>query len=192
MSLAEYIESLKAYKGFAGDIVCHRTLDPLPARYARNLPGFAHDLSPLLDDLGIPQLYAHQQAAMDRILSGRHSVIATPTASGKSLVYNLPVADRLLSDPSATALYLFPLKALARDQLGTVQDLLVRARTLKPDLPVLKAAVYDGDVSPISRQKFEESAPGALVQPGDASSEHAAPPSSLGELFSAPGLCGCG
>ncbi len=163
MSLTEYIQSLKAYKGFAGDIVCHRTLDPVPARYAENLPGFTHDLSSLLADLGITRLYAHQQAAMDRILSGSHTVIATPTASGKSLVYNLPVVDRLLSDPSATSLYLFPLKALARDQLGTVQDLLVRARSLKPDLPVLKAAVYDGDVSAHHKAKIRRDPPQVLL-----------------------------
>jgi DEAD/DEAH box helicase domain-containing protein len=163
VSLAEYIESLKAYKGFAGDIVCHRTLDPVPARYARGLPGFIHDLSPLLDDLGIPQLYAHQQAAMEQILSGRHTVVATPTASGKSLVYNLPVVDRLLSDSSATALYLFPLKALARDQLGTVQDLLVRTRNLKPDRPALKAAVYDGDVSSHFKAKIRRDPPQVLL-----------------------------
>jgi DEAD/DEAH box helicase domain-containing protein len=163
VSLAEYIESLKAYKGFAGDIVCHRTLDPVPARHASNPPGFTHDLSPLLEDLGISRLYAHQQAAMDRILSGRHTVIATPTASGKSLVYNLPVVDRLLSDPSATALYLFPLKALARDQLGTVQDLLVRARSLKPALPALKAAVYDGDVSSHFKAKIRRDPPQVLL-----------------------------
>jgi len=163
VSLAEYIQSLKAYKGFAGDIVCHRTLDPVPARYAANLPGFTHDLSSLLADLGITRLYAHQQAAMDRILSGSHTVIATPTASGKSLVYNLPVVDRLLSDPSATSLYLFPLKALARDQLGTVQDLLMRARSLNPDLPVLKAAVYDGDVSAHHKAKIRRDPPQVLL-----------------------------
>lgn len=163
MSLAEYIQALKAYKGFAGDIVCHRTLDPVPARYAANLPGFTHDLSSLLADLGITRLYAHQQAAMDRILSGSHTVIATPTASGKSLVYNLPVVDRLLSDPSATSLYMFPLKALARDQLGTVQDLLVRARSLNPDLPVLKAAVYDGDVSSHHKAKIRRDPPQVLL-----------------------------
>ncbi|EMS80062.1 DEAD/DEAH box helicase [Desulfotignum phosphitoxidans] len=163
MSLSEYIQSLKAYKGFAGDIVCHRTLDPVPARYAGSLPGFSHDLSLLLEDLGISRLYSHQQTAMDRILSGSHTVIATPTASGKSLVYNLPVVDRLLTDPSATALYLFPLKALARDQLGTVQDLLVRARSLEPDLPVLKAAVYDGDVTSHHKAKIRRDPPQVLL-----------------------------
>jgi DEAD/DEAH box helicase domain-containing protein len=163
VSLAEYIQSLKAYKGFAGDIVCHRTLDPVPARFAGSLPGFTHDLSQLLSELGITRLYSHQQAAMDRIMSGSHTVIATPTASGKSLVYNLPVVDRLLSDPSATALYLFPLKALARDQLGTVQDLLVRARSLEPDLPVLRAAVYDGDVSSHHKAKIRQDPPQVLL-----------------------------
>ena len=163
MSLAEYIHSLKAYRGFAGDIVCHRTLDPVPARYAATLPRFTHDLSLLLAELKIERLYSHQQAAMDRILAGSHTVIATPTASGKSLVYNLPVLDRLLSDPSATALYLFPLKALARDQLGTVQDLLVRARSLKPDLPALRAAVYDGDVSAHHKAKIRRDPPQVLL-----------------------------
>ena len=163
MSLSEYIHSLKAYKGFAGDIVCHRTLDPVPAQYAGSLPGFTHDLSALLEDLGISKLYTHQQTAMNRILSGRHTVIATPTASGKSLVYNLPVVDRLLSDPSATALYLFPLKALARDQLGTVQDLLVRARSLAEDQPVLRAAVYDGDVSSHHKAKIRRDPPQVLL-----------------------------
>jgi DEAD/DEAH box helicase domain-containing protein len=163
VSLAEYIESLKAFKGFAGDIVCHRTLDPLPVTYARSPARFAHDLSLLLAELGIDRLYSHQQAAINRILSGSHTVIATPTASGKSLVYNLPVVDRLLSDPSATALYLFPLKALARDQLGTVQDLLVRARSLVPDLPALKAAVYDGDVSSHFKAKIRRDPPQVLL-----------------------------
>jgi DEAD/DEAH box helicase domain-containing protein len=163
VSLNEYIQSLKAYKGFAGDIVCHRTLPPVPARYADTLPRFTHDLSLLLAELGIHRLYAHQQAAMDRILAGSHTVIATPTASGKSLVYNLPVVDRLLSDPSATALYLFPLKALARDQLGTVQDLLVRARSLAPDLPVLRAGVYDGDVSAHHKAKIRRDPPQVLL-----------------------------
>jgi DEAD/DEAH box helicase domain-containing protein len=163
VSLAEYIESLKAYKGFAGDIVCHRTLDSLPARYAGFSARFTHDLSLLLAELGIDRLYSHQQAAMDRILSGSHTVIATPTASGKSLVYNLPVVNRLLSDPCATALYLFPLKALARDQLGTVQDLLVRARSLVPGLPALKAAVYDGDVSAHFKAKIRRDPPQVLL-----------------------------
>ena len=163
MNLAEYLSSLKAYKGFAGDIVCHRTLDPVPARFAENRPDFIHDLAPLLDELGIPRLFVHQKAAMDKILARTHTVIATPTASGKSLIYNLPVVDQLLSDPGSKALYLFPLKALARDQLDTVQDLLTRAKAMDPALPVLRAAVYDGDVSAHYKAKIRRDPPHVLL-----------------------------
>ena len=74
-----------------------------------------------LASLGIPALYSHQAAAIDHIRSGRHSVVATPTSSGKSLIYNLAVADALVKDPECRALYLFPIKALARDQLESLQ-----------------------------------------------------------------------
>jgi DEAD/DEAH box helicase domain-containing protein len=163
VSLAEYLSALKAYKGFAGDIVCHRTLDPVPARFAENRPDFIHDLAPLMDELGIPHLFVHQKAAMDKILARTHTVIATPTASGKSLIYNLPVVDQLLSDPASKALYLFPLKALARDQQNTVQDLLTRAKALDPALPVLRAAVYDGDVSAHYKAKIRRDPPHVLL-----------------------------
>ena len=123
MSLDEYIRSLKNYKGFAGDIVCHRTLPPKQAVFASTDPEFKKKWSPLLEFLGIKRLYTHQKKAIEMICSGTHTVIATPTASGKSLIYNIPVIDELIRHPQSRALYLFPLKALARDQLSTVQRL---------------------------------------------------------------------
>lgn len=107
MTLKAYIQGLKSYKGFAGDIVCHKSLDARDGAYADVLPPFTNGLSFLLSRLGISRLYTHQAEAINKILSGRHTVIATPTASGKSLVYNLPVLDALISDPDAHALYLF-------------------------------------------------------------------------------------
>ncbi len=163
MSLAEYIQSMKAYKGFAGDIVCHRSLAPVPARFSSGLPNFINDLTPLMENLGITRLFIHQKQAMDKILARTHTVIATPTASGKSLVYNLPVVDQLLSDPASKALYLFPLKALARDQLDTVQDLIAGANALNPNLPGLRAAVYDGDVSAHHKAKIRRDPPHVLL-----------------------------
>lgn len=163
MSLAEYIRSLKNYKGFSGDIVCHRIIDPVPPRFAGTGPELDHDLSSLLSELGIDQLFSHQKQAMDMIRSGHHTVIATPTASGKSLIYNLPVVDRLLSDPDARALYLFPLKALARDQLDTVQKLLTRAGLMIPELPGLRAAVYDGDITAYQKSKIRKAPPHVLL-----------------------------
>ena len=91
-------------------------------------PGpFPEDLPPLLLERlalrGITGLHAHQRAALDLVRAGRDVIVATGTASGKTLVYNLAFAERAIADPRSTALYLFPTKALARDQLRQVRDL---------------------------------------------------------------------
>ncbi|RLC05167.1 MAG: DEAD/DEAH box helicase [Deltaproteobacteria bacterium] len=163
MSLKEYIKSLKNYKGFAGDIVCHKTLPPQKAVFASTSPEFKNNLSPLLEFLGIKRLYKHQKKAMDLIGQGIHTVIATPTASGKSLIYNLPVIDQLMDDPQSHALYLFPLKALARDQLLVVQQLLSITGGKNKDAPPLKAAVYDGDLSSYQKSKIRKAVPHILL-----------------------------
>ncbi|MCM2285802.1 MAG: DEAD/DEAH box helicase [Desulfobacula sp.] len=163
MSLDEYIRALKKYKGFLGDIVCHKTIPSKGAAYALNLPGFKNNLGPLLKFLGIKKLYRHQETAMALIEKGIHTVIATPTASGKSLIYNLPVMGRLMEDPAACALYLFPLKALARDQLNTVQHLLRAAGPVHPERPELRAAVYDGDISAYQKAKIRKVPPQILL-----------------------------
>jgi DEAD/DEAH box helicase domain-containing protein len=163
VSLDDYIHSLKNYKGFAGDIVCHRTIEPIAPVFADS--ELTHDLSSILKALGIPRLYIHQKKAIDKIQEGIHTVIATPTASGKSLIYNLPVVDSLLENPLSRALYLFPLKALARDQLDTVQNLLNLAGSLMPDRikAGLTAAVYDGDVTAYYKAKIRKSPPNVLL-----------------------------
>ena len=81
MSLDEYIQSLKNYKGFAGDIVCHRTLPPREAIFASADPELKNNLSFILKFLGIKRLYRHQKKAIEMIRNGIHTVIATPTAS---------------------------------------------------------------------------------------------------------------
>ena len=70
---------------------------------------------------GIPRLYAHQAEAFERAVEGKNVAVVTPTASGKTLCYNLPVLDRMLRDRDARAMYLFPTKALAEDQLHELQ-----------------------------------------------------------------------
>jgi DEAD/DEAH box helicase domain-containing protein len=111
----------------------------LPARREAPLP-FPDDLPEVIVDrlarIGIDGLYRHQRAALDAVQARRNVVISTGTASGKTLVYNLAFAAEVLTDPKRTALYLFPTKALARDQLRQVREL---------KLPQLKASVYDGD-----------------------------------------------
>ncbi|MCF6247033.1 MAG: DEAD/DEAH box helicase [Desulfobacula sp.] len=163
MSLTEYIQSLKAYKGFAGDVVCHKTISPAPCVFASKEPELNHDISAILAFLGIKKLYRHQQHAIDMIKKGIHTVIATPTASGKSLIYNLPVIDSLFEDPNSHALYLFPLKALARDQLETVQGLLWLAGEKILGEKQLTAAVYDGDITSYQKAKIRRTPPNILM-----------------------------
>ncbi|MDZ7761850.1 MAG: DEAD/DEAH box helicase [Desulfovermiculus sp.] len=101
----------------------------------------------LLHGLGLSGLYSHQARAMDALRSGRHTVIATPTASGKSLIYSLPVLDTIAAHPQSRALFLFPLKALAQDQLRGLKELTAGwTEAVQP-----RIAVYDGD-TPLSER----------------------------------------
>ena len=85
---------------------------------------------------GIEQLYTHQALAFGHVLAGRNVVTVTPTASGKTLCYNAPVLDTILKDPSARALYLFPTKALAQDQLAELHSLVELITQSACGLPV--------------------------------------------------------
>src|SRR5204862_3580442 len=104
----------------------------------------------------IEGLYPHQRSAVDLLDAGRNVVIATGTASGKTLVYNLAFARTVLADEKRTALYLFPTKALARDQLRQVRDL---------KLPQIRAAVYDGDTPQPERALIRRNANLIMTNP---------------------------
>ena len=121
-----------------------------PAR-AADLVDVPSDLDPRLIaalwDRGTTRLYRHQAEALAAVRAGHDVVVATPTASGKSLCYHMPVLDALLRDPSARALYLFPTKALARDQVASVRALVEACRA--KDIGV---SVYDGDTPPDQRR----------------------------------------
>ena len=94
---------------------------------------------------GIDALYSHQAAALEATHAGKNIVVVTPTASGKTLCYDLPVLDAVAKDPSARALYLFPTKALAQDQLAELER-------LSTDMAIdLKTHTYDGDTPPQAR-----------------------------------------
>src|SRR5262249_13440244 len=134
--LAELIDRLVADAGDA--ITAIRRFPPRPPR----LVALPDSLDPRLGDAlrarGIDALYSHQAHALELLAKGGHSVVVTPTASGKTLCYNLPVLQALLAEPAARALYLFPTKALAQDQLTELEEL---ARAL----PELRIHTYDGD-----------------------------------------------
>ncbi len=106
------------------DNIVHWSVTPPREAQLSPIPlGIAPELQAALESLGYVGLYRHQQQAFDHIRAGRCVVIATSTASGKTLCYNLPVFDTLLREPNARALYLFPTKALAHDQRETLAQL---------------------------------------------------------------------
>jgi DEAD/DEAH box helicase domain-containing protein len=112
---------------------------------------------------GIGQLYRHQAEAIDHALAGRHAVIVTPTASGKTLCYNAPVLHGILNDPSSRALYLFPTKALAQDQLAELHELANRIGAAGGgDIGVF---TYDGDTPQDARRAVRARAHVVLSNP---------------------------
>src|SRR5262245_14938335 len=104
-------------------VTAFRRLPASAARYAPFPAALDTRLQEALAARGISQFYTHQAEAVDHALAGRHVVVVTPTASGKTLCYNAPVLHSILQDPSSRALYLFPTKALAQDQLAELQTL---------------------------------------------------------------------
>ncbi len=159
MTLAHYLNALKGFKGLAPDLVCHRTIAAKKGRYGDLLD--SDPVGQVFQDQGIQRLYEHQAKGVALIEKGIHTVVATPTASGKSLVYNLPVLRALYQNSAVRGLYLFPLKALARDQLGTLETLMagVNAKISDP----LTAAVYDGDLSAYRKAKVRNNPPNVLL-----------------------------
>ena len=105
-------------------------------RFAELPPGLHPKVRESLAEAGIEQLFTHQADAWDAAARGEHLVVATGTASGKTLAFNLPVLDALAREPKTRALYLYPTKALAQDQVRSLTE-------LKP--PGVKPAIYDGD-----------------------------------------------
>src|SRR5580698_1017285 len=130
-----------------------------PGEFAR-LPGYlAPALTQALIARGIRQLYSHQAAALEHAEAGRNVVVVTPTASGKTLCYNLPVLNRLFAEPSARAMYLFPTKALAEDQLQEFQGVVDAAGA------EIRAFTYDGDTPQDARRAIRERANVVLTNP---------------------------
>ncbi len=140
---------------------CITTVRQFPARPAVPAP-FPSSLDPRLAEAlrgrGIAQLYSHQARAWEVVAKGQHVVVVTPTASGKTLCYNLPVLEALLTQPDARVLYLFPTKALAQDQLAELEEI---GRTL----PELRMFTYDGDTPQDARRAVRARANLVLTNP---------------------------
>jgi DEAD/DEAH box helicase domain-containing protein len=136
-------------------LAADRAFDPSQGRSLPLPPSLHPGLARALGDRGVTELYAHQAEAFDLALSGRHFVVATPTASGKSLCFHLPILQTLAHDRDARALYLYPTKALARDQETSLGELIAAA-----DIGVSRI-VYDGDTPGDARRRARDQ--GAVI-----------------------------
>ncbi|MDP3480473.1 MAG: DEAD/DEAH box helicase, partial [Desulfoprunum sp.] len=161
--IEEYLTALKASKKFGPQVICHKVFPEVERSKSPDQPPFSTDIQQVLQAKGIEQLYSHQVEAISHLMRGDNILVATPTASGKSMIYNLPVLQQLLSEDPGHALYLFPLKALAQDQLRILIDMaeMLPAGTLQ-HFPGL-AAIYDGDTSVYQRRKIKDSVPAILM-----------------------------
>ncbi|BCS35163.1 putative ATP-dependent helicase YprA [Luteitalea sp. TBR-22] len=140
-----------------------RHIPAQPARYAPWPEGVAPALIEALAARGIDEPYTHQAEAMGHALAGRHVVVVTPTASGKTLCYNGAVLSTVLREPGARALYLFPTKALAQDQLAELQGLAqIVGAAAQRDIGVF---TYDGDTPADARRAIRARANVVLSNP---------------------------
>lgn len=150
MNLPQLLDTLRNDPSFMQNVTRWEVLPPRPARYGGFPAQLDVRLVQALQRRGIQDLYVHQTQAVTAALEGRSTVVVTPTASGKTMCYNLPVLNEILRNPAARALYLFPTKALSQDQVAELKE-------LSGELDVeIHSYVYDGDTPATLRPVIRE------------------------------------
>jgi DEAD/DEAH box helicase domain-containing protein len=160
MDTTAFIRHLQAQPTYNNQIAHIEHIPPREADYA----GLDEPLAPRLQDClaghGITSLYTHQAEAVNNIRQGRNVIVATSSASGKTLCYNIAVLEALLNEPDARAIYLFPTKALAQDQLRVLREMF--SPTL---LEIEKFSTFDGDTPQAERAEIRRKARIILSNP---------------------------
>src|SRR5438309_1693000 len=156
--LGEILDDLLTSPSTGPCITATRHFAPRPPVLVPFPPSLDPRIADALRARGIDELYSHQARAWELIAQGHHVVVVTPTASGKTLCYNLPALQSLLHQPDARVLYLFPTKALAQDQLAELEAL---AKTL----PEMRMFTYDGDTPQDARRAVRARANLVLTNP---------------------------
>ena len=133
------LRTLKADTDFMEQVVRWETIPAREGRYVDFPPDIDPRLREVLSRRGITRLYSHQGRTYDQVRRGRNVVVVTPTASGKTLSYNLPVLQGLLENPESRGLYLFPTKALSQDQQSALNEIVLAGEV------GIKISTYDGD-----------------------------------------------
>ncbi len=159
MNLSQLLDYLRQDEAFMQNVTCWRTLPKREAVFAPFPDGLDERVIPALQKHHITQLYAHQADAFSAIQEGKDVVIVTPTASGKTLCYNLPVLNEILKNPDARALYLFPTKALSADQVSELYELI---ELIGADI---KTYTYDGDTPGAARRAIRQAGHVVVTNP---------------------------
>jgi DEAD/DEAH box helicase domain-containing protein len=156
--LGEILDGILVSRSTGSCITATRHFPARAARLASFPPSLDPRLGAALRARGVMDLYSHQARVWDVVEAGDNAVVVTPTASGKTLCYNLPVLQALLHQPDARVLYLFPTKALAQDQLAELEQ-------LAKQLPELRMFTYDGDTPQDARRAVRARANLVLTNP---------------------------
>ncbi len=150
MNLRQWLAHFQDNPATARNIAYWHVQDSRPAVF-EPFPEWLDDrIASALKKRQIWHLYSHQRQAVDLAHDGRHVTVVTPTASGKTLCYNLPVLNRIVEDPTARAIYLFPTKALSADQVSELYELIQAAEV------DVKTYTYDGDTPPAARKAVRQ------------------------------------
>ncbi|WGG43945.1 DEAD/DEAH box helicase [Rossellomorea sp. DA94] len=158
-NLQQLIEYFKKDPDFNKQIVHWHTIDEKPAQLV-DLP-FEIDerIKKALHRRGVERLYTHQSSAFQLAMEGKSFTAVTPTASGKTLCYNLPVLQTILDQPDSRALYIFPTKALAQDQKSELNEIIAEAEVS------INSYTYDGDTAANIRQKVRKAGHIVITNP---------------------------
>ncbi len=155
MNLPQILDQLHRDSRFMRNVTAWKVLPSQAAKFA----DFPDNMNPALvkavQERGIKRLYSHQTAAIEHIINKKNVVIVTPTASGKTLCYNLPVLNTVLSNPEARALYMFPTKALSHDQVIELQEVITHL-SKQVDFDI-KSYTFDGDTPASARKAIRSS-----------------------------------
>ncbi len=150
MNVDQLSEQLRCDPQFMKNVVRWEVMPPREAKYADFPAELDARLLPVLEKRGVHRLYSHQAHAVREVLAGRDVVVVTPTASGKTMCYNLPVLSSILKDEDSRALYLFPTKALSADQVSELYELI---EEMGVDI---KTFTYDGDTPGAARRAVRQ------------------------------------
>ena len=159
MTIAEYIKKLQNNPAFMDNVTSWHVMPARPAVYGEFPPELDGRIVRTLKKRGIGRPYIHQAQAIRAALAGQDFVVVTPTASGKTLCYNVPVLQSILADEASRALYLFPTKALSSDQVAELYSMI-------QDMGVgIKAYTYDGDTPASARSAIRQAGHVVVTNP---------------------------